>query len=64
MKEKILIFVIGILLGAVIATGTFYVYNKTIVNNNCNTNNVQPPEMPNGQVGEPPEMPNNNTQNN
>ena len=67
MKEKIFIFIIGLLLGAVIATGSFFVYTKTMA---CNTNNNQqmsggtPPEMPNGQSGQPPEMPNNeNTQN-
>ena len=66
MKDKIMLFVIGILLGAVIATGAFYVYTKA--NNNCNNtqmNGGQPPEMPSGQNsenGQPPVMPNNNTQ--
>ena len=68
MKDKIMLFVIGVLLGAVIATGAFYIY--TITNNKCQTNTQmnggQPPEMPNGQSsenGQPPEMSNNNTQN-
>ncbi len=63
MKEKIIIFVIGLLAGAVIATGAFYVYSKATT---CNTNNNQqigmpggnPPSMPNGQNsqnGQPPE---------
>lgn len=29
MKEKILPFIIGLLVGAIIATGCFYLYNKT-----------------------------------
>ena len=59
MKDKILIFVIGVLVGAVIATGAFYIYNKTHENYNNNTqmNGGQPPEMPSG---ERPEMPSNN----
>ena len=65
MKNKILIFVIGLLVGAVIATGVFYIY--TIKNNNCANNTQMPagerPEMPSGQIpqmpnGERPEMPN------
>ena len=70
MKDKILLFVIGVLVGAVISTGAFFVYTKTTT---CNTNNNQTmpkgtqPSMPNGQSGEngqPPEKPGeNNTQN-
>lgn len=71
MKEKILLFIIGVLVGAVISTGAFYVY--TIANNSSNCNNMQtnggtPPQMQNGQNnenGQPPEKPNEtNTQNN
>ena len=68
-KEKILVFIIGLLLGAVIATGAFVVCTKTCHsnghrqevmqlpggNNNQNNKNSQPPSMPNG---------NNNNQNN
>ena len=68
-KEKILVFIIGLLLGAVIATGAFVVCTKTCHsnghrqevmqlpggNNNQNNQNNQPPSMPNG---------NNNNQNN
>ncbi len=62
MKDKIMIFIIGVLIGAVIATGAFYIYS----NNNdsgCSSNNTQmnmgqPPEMGNGT--QPPAMPNNN----
>ncbi len=65
MKDKIMIFIIGILLGAVIASGAFYLYASNN-SNECNQNNMQmnggqPPEMPNGQNGDngqPPEMPN------
>lgn len=78
MKDKIILFVIGVLVGAVISTGAFYVYTTTNSSCNCNNQNTQmnggqPPEMPSGQQGEngqPPEKPsndnqqNNNTQNN
>ena len=76
MKDRIVIFIIGLLLGAIVATGSIYFY--TVANSSCNNNNQigmqqpngQPPEMPNGengqqgQPGQPPEMQNgNNTQN-
>ena len=74
MKNTIIIFVIGVLVGAVIATGAFYIYTTT--SNTCNnTQNMEmnggtPPSMPNGQPPEKPsgdngntqEMPNNNSQ--
>ena len=37
MKDKIILFVIGLLVGAVIATGAFYVY--TTKTNSCNSSN-------------------------
>ena len=65
MKDKIILFIIGVLVGAVISTGAFYVYTTT--NSTCNTSNQntqmnggQPPEMPSGQNsegGEPPAKP-------
>ena len=78
MKDKIMLFVIGVLVGTVISTGVFYIYTTTNSSCNCNSQNTQinggqPPEMPSGQQGEngqPPEKPsndnqqNNNTQNN
>ena len=78
MKDKIMMFIIGLLVGAVISTGAFYVYTTTNSSCNCNNQNSQmnggqPPEMPSGQQGEngqPPEKPrdnnsqNRNTQNN
>lgn len=74
MKDKILLFVIGVLVGAVISTGAFFVYSKATNNANCNNQSMQmpggtPPSMSNGQNGEngqPPEKPeeNNNQQEN
>ena len=78
MKDKIIIFIVGLLLGAIISTGSIYFYTVA-KNSNDNTTQQetqmpngqggqqgQPPEMPNGQggqPGQPPEMPNSNTQN-
>ena len=65
MKDKILLFVIGVLLGAIIATGAFFVYSKSNCSNSTSNQNTSmpggtPPSMPNGQSGEngqPPERP-------
>ncbi len=73
MKEKIIIFIIGVLVGAVLATGAFFIYTKVRSNNNAipnqngqmpsgnppEMNGKQPPEIPNGEKldGEPPEKP-------
>ena len=74
MKDKILLFVIGVLVGAVISTGAFFVYIKMTTACNTNRNNQMgmpggnPPSMQNkqdGQNGEPPAKPDeSNTQNN
>lgn len=63
MKDKFIMFVIVLLVGAIIASGSFFVY--TIANNSSKCDNQQmqgpggqPPEMPNGQNGQPPAMPN------
>ena len=64
MKEKIIIFLVGLLLGAIISTGSIYFY--TLANSNSNNGGMQmpggtPPQ--NGQMdfnGTPPEMSNNN----
>lgn len=70
-KEKIILFVIGVLVGAVISTGSFFAYIKLAGVGSSSSNNGQPgqmqddgtpPEMPsggNGQgaQGEPPEKP-------
>ena len=65
MKEKIIIFIIGLLVGAVLSTGAFYIYTK--ISSNSNTTTIKngqmpsgsPPEMPNKEKtdGEPPEKP-------
>ena len=70
MKEKIMIFIIGVLVGAVLATGAFFIYTQ----NNENTNQThqmpggRPPEMngerPDMNGEEPPEKPENNSMNN
>ena len=51
LKDKIIIFIIGLLVGAVIATGAFFVYSKVTT---CNTNSNSQIEMPRGN---PPSMP-------
>ena len=66
MKDKIVLFVIGVLVGAVISTGAFYVYTTT--SNSCNNNNPQemnggtPPDKPSGDNA--PQGQVNNTQEN
>ena len=63
MKDKIIVLIIGILIGAIITTCGFLIYNKSL------SNNVAQPEMmqmngngqsgppSNGNIGEPPEKP-------
>ena len=60
MKQKIIIFITGLLLGTIISTGSIYVYTIANSNNNQMTNDKGPGEMMNGN---PPEM-SNNGQNN
>ena len=71
MKDKIILFIIGVLVGAIISTGAFFVYTKASTTCNTNTNNQigmpggNPPSMQDGQNGQPPEKPGeNSTQNN
>ena len=67
-KEKIILFVIGVLTGAVISTGAFFAYIKLAGIGTTNNNQSMqmpgggtPPEMPSGdQGGTPPEMPSGN----
>ncbi len=72
-KGKIILFIIGVLVGAVISTAAFLVCVKTIgVNNNSGLSSSQqaqggtPPEKPsddsgqNSQGGTPPEKPSDN----
>ena len=79
-KEKIILFVIGVLVGAVISTAAFFVYVKALgTSSNTSGSSSQqmpgggtPPEMPsgengpNGQGGTPPEKPSdeNNSESN
>ena len=79
-KEKIILFVIGVLVGAVISTAAFFVYTKTLGTGNATSSSSSqqmpgggtPPEMPsgengsNGQGGTPPEKPSdeNNSESN
>lgn len=65
MKEKIIIFVIGLLIGGIIASGAFLVYTNVTNTSNCNVQNIgmnggTPPEMPNRENGTPPEKPDGN----
>ena len=74
-KEKIILFVIGVLVGAAISTTAFFVYTQTLdTSSNANGNSMQmpggmPPEMPSGdssdgsQSGTPPEMPSGSSSN-
>jgi len=79
VKDKIIIFIIGVLVGAVISSLAFYIYTTTSNSFDNSSNNMemnggppempngengQPPEMPNGENGQPPEMPNRQSQNN
>ena len=69
MKEKIIIFLVGLVLGAIISTASIYFY--TLANSSANSNNQgmqmpnsTPPSNQNGGMNgnfTPPEMPNNNS---
>ena len=79
-KEKIILFIIGVLVGAVISTAAFFVYAKTLGTGSATSGSSSqqmpggstPPEMPsgengsNGQGGTPPEKPSdeNNSESN
>ena len=61
MKNKILTFIIGVLVGAILATTGFLIYSKSI---NKNQNQMVNPfeengqmQRPNGDMGEPPAKP-------
>ena len=68
VKEKIILFIIGVLVGAVISTGAFFAYINIagVGNNSSHSHSMQkqsgtPPEKPSGdneQSNTPPEMPN------
>ena len=68
-NNKIVIFIIGVLVGAVISTGAFLISVNVLNSNNSNSNSSQqmgtPPEMPSGENGQqgggtPPEKPSEN----
>ena len=67
MKDNIKIFIIGLLVGAVISTGSFYVYTTS---NSCQNSRpeMSDGQMPGGQMpggqndGQGPSMPGNNSQ--
>ena len=59
MKNKILTFIIGLLVGAIITTAIFFVYLKVNKNENTTTNQeTHQMQMPGGERGEmtPPDM--------
>ena len=66
MKEKIIVFFVGLLVGAIISTGSIYFY--TVATNNSNNQGMQMTGDNQGggmnqNGGTPPEMPNGNAQN-
>ncbi len=78
MKDKILTFIIGVLVGAIITTSGFLVYEKLNTNKGDmpngerpqmmeNQNGEAPPEKPDGNQGQmggtSPEMPSNTNSN-
>ena len=62
-KMRILSFIIGVLVGAIISTGVFIIsVNVLGANNSSNGQSSQmqggtPPEMPSGENGQPPAKP-------
>ena len=62
MKGKILTFIIGFLVGAIIATAGFLIYTKTVANNSSKPEIMQMNEneqmgQPSGSMSEPLEKP-------
>lgn len=63
-KGKIILFVIGLLVGAIISTGSIYIY--TLTANSSNNSNAQSQQMPgtppdDNNGGTPPSMPQQET---
>ncbi len=65
MKDKIMYLIIGMLIGAIVATSGFLIYSKTASNNNGNSpemmqmnSNNQMGNPPSGDMGTPPDKPN------
>lgn len=75
MKEKIYVFIIGLLLGGIIATGGLFIYqkcNETSTNNTQSNEQMQMPgengdnsngQMPGGNGGTPPAKPGESSSN-
>lgn len=67
MKNKILVFIIGVLVGAILTTGGFYIYESINSSDEQNITNSREdrdgrPQMPDGEDfkgGTPPEKPDN-----
>lgn len=64
MKDKITIFLVGLLLGAIISTGSIYIYTIASNSNNNELNMQMPNDKGQGGIMEeggnnPPKMPNN-----
>ena len=59
MKEKIVMFIIGALVGAIITTGVFLVIRQNDTSSiSGGPGSMQMQGGPNGENGEPPELPN------
>ena len=62
-KMRIISFIIGVLVGAIISTGAFIISVNVLgaKNNNSQSSQMQgggtPPEMPSGENGQPPAKP-------
>ena len=63
MKSKILTFIIGVLVGAIIATAGFFIYNKVNRKNRMGANGERPGMMQRGDGETPPEKPNGEQEN-
>ena len=63
MKDKIMFLIIGVLIGAIITTGGFLIYNKSLSNNMAQPEmmqtdgNGQMQPLSNDNMGEPPTKP-------
>ena len=67
MKDKIMFLIIGILIGAIIATAGFLIYSKSVKSNSTQpemmqmNGNGQMMQSENDNMEEPPEKPNGDT---
>lgn len=67
MKDKIIIFLVGLLLGSIISTGSIYFY--TVANSKNNNENMQMPndrekgDKISNESNTPPEIPGNEKEN-